>query len=377
MDTSVYLGKLHLMNPVVVGAGPWCRDAATIQRCIDQKPGAVTTETITLEANSYISPRMYVSGQQTLNTKMFSDLHLEQWEEELGGIQKGDCKLICSIWGNSPSELTYLTRKVIHMGADAVEISMAPPIRARGTGMVPKIIKDCLRAAVTAADGVPVIAKISYEACHSPEIMRSVREAGVQIVTAINGLKGLIGIDIERQRSLMPTFGGFNGVSIHPLALAATASLKQNTPFHICSCGGTMSYENVLEFIMLGASCVELASVIQIEGYSVISRIVGECEDWLERHHYSNYFEIQGSALTSLHMFEDLKSCQLGSTLISECKRTDCDICVRGCLYDGIYRDQDGRIRIDRSRCSGCGHCVARCPDHKLSLNWEPSVVAE
>ena len=58
MDLSVRLDGLLLKNPIMVSAGPWARDARSIQRCIDAGASAVTTETITLEANPNISPRM-------------------------------------------------------------------------------------------------------------------------------------------------------------------------------------------------------------------------------------------------------------------------------------------------------------------------------
>ena len=81
MDLSVNLGELHLKNPVMVAAGPWARDAASIRKCIEAGAGAVITETISLEANANLSPRMYVgSDGQLFNTKLFSDIHLEQWK---------------------------------------------------------------------------------------------------------------------------------------------------------------------------------------------------------------------------------------------------------------------------------------------------------
>ena len=369
MDLSVCLHTLQLKNPIMVSAGPWARDARSIQRCIDAGAGAVTTETITLEANPNISPRMYVQNGHTLNTKMFSDLHLEQWENELELIKKGDCKLICSIWGNSPSEISYLAAKAAHMGADAVEVSMSSPIRNRAFSMEAPQVKELLGAAVKSA-GVPVIAKLSYEACNSVEFTRNVYEAGVRIVSAIDGLKGLAGVDIESRRTTMPTYGGFNGGSIRPLALATTATLKQYTPFFICSCGGTLRYEHALEFIMLGATGVELASIIQMNGYGVIARVLDACVRWLSAHGCGSFAELQGTALPSLHPFEDIKPQPLCAIPAERCADVGCRICIDGCIYDAAGRGAQGEILIDASRCSGCGNCVARCPERRLTLQW-------
>ena len=256
------------------------------------------------------------------------------------------------------------------MGADAVEVSMSSPIRNRAFSMEPKQVNALLRAAVKAAAGVPVIAKLSYEACNSIEFTNNVYEAGVHIVTAIDGLKGLAGVDIERRCSTMPTYGGYNGSSIHPLALATTATLKQYTPFHICSCGGTLGFEQAIEFFMLGATCVELASVIQVQGYRAISRILDECTHFLETHGYEGFAALRGTALPTLHLFEDIKPQPLRASPVRPCPLHGCTVCSDGCLYDAVSRDENGDIRVAPSRCSGCGHCVARCPEHVLALEW-------
>ena len=83
-------------------------------------------------------------------------------------LQRGDCKLIASIWGNTPSELAYLAGKVERMGADAVEVSVSAPLGTRmEAGTVPREIFDFV-SAVTGAVDIPVSVKLSYEAAVSP-----------------------------------------------------------------------------------------------------------------------------------------------------------------------------------------------------------------
>ena len=236
MDLSVDLGELKLKNPVMVAAGPWARDAASIRRCVEAGAGAVITETLSLEANANLSPRLYVGGNgQLFNTKLYSNIQLEQWEMELETLERGDCRLIVSIWGSSASELSYLAERAERMGADAVEISVSAPIGTRNKSLsyhTPHLL-ECARAVVNTV-GVPVLAKLSYEVGNSPEIMDALYQAGVRIVSAIDALKGISGVDVERRRALMPTYGGYSGENIRPAALATTAALRQYTPFRIC-----------------------------------------------------------------------------------------------------------------------------------------------
>lgn len=124
-------------------------------------------------------------------------------------------------------------------------------------------------------------------------------------VTAIDALKGLMGVDLEHHRALMPTYGGYSGQYIRPIALATIATLKQTTGFPICGCGGINSAHDALEFIMLGAQSVQLASVLLRDSYEAIPRILGDLERWLEDHGYYSIEEVCGLALGSLQAFEE------------------------------------------------------------------------
>lgn len=369
MIKTEFMG-MKLKNPIIVASGPWSRDGVSLQRSVDAGAAAVITETITLEANPILQPRIYWNSEnQLFNTKLFSDLHLEQWEQEIEGLRLGDCKLIASIWGNSPSELSYLAGKVERMGADAIEVSISAPLGTRRTSIssYPQEIYDFAHAVVEAVD-IPVTVKLSYEAANTGSLTRSLEQAGVKGVSAIDALKGLMGVDLEKRCALMPTYGGYSGQQIHPIALATTATLKQITGFPICGCGGVETAENVLEFIMMGAECVQLASVIMREGYDVITRIVRDLESWMELHQCASLREIRGTALDSLRPFEDVPPQPLIAHLATSCA-SDCDLCRKGCLYGAIRREADG-IHIDSKKCTGCGFCAARCPQKKIELGW-------
>ena len=372
MDLSVNLSGLRLKNPVSVAAGPWARNAASIQKCMDAGAGAVITETISMEANRNLSPRLYMGKSgQIFNTKLYSNIHLEQWETELESLDRGDCKLIVSIWGSSASELSYLASRAERMGADAVEISIAAPIgmRNQALGFHTHQIESFAQAVLRAVS-IPVLVKLSYETSISPEVTGSIQRAGIRIVSAIDSLKGLSGVDIERMQAHMPTYGGYSGDDIRPVALATTAALRQYTAFQICSCGGIFDYRNALEFIMLGADAVQLATAIQLHGCGAIHDVVEGLSQWLRAHGYENLDAVRGAALQSLKPFEEIRPRPLSAVVQQPCAEKDCDACAEGCLYDAISRDVDGTVAIDHDRCDGCGLCIARCPKKKLSLGW-------
>lgn len=371
MPKPVEIMGVQLKNPLVVAAGPWARDGASIQRCFDAGAGAVITETVTLEAHNNICPRLYFRDGGTFNTKLYSHLHLEQWEDEVEGVRKGEGKLIFSIWGSSVSELSYLAQKVECLGADAIEVSISAPIGTRNQAIHNHSphTHDFIQAVVDAVD-IPVMVKLSYEAAISPDFTRSIADAGVTAVSAIDALKGLAGVGITGRKARMPTYGGYTGPQIRPVALATTATLKQHTSFQICSVGGIAGYEHVLEFLMLGAQAVQLASVILLQGYGAITDILRDLEAWLAARGIDDYAGIRGCALESLSPFEDISPAPLAAHLTGDCCEP-CQTCRQGCIYHAISRIEEGSIRIDPEVCTGCGWCVARCPGKKIELRWE------
>ena len=152
--------------------------------------------------------------------------------------------------------------------------------------------------------------------------------------------------------------------------MAATTSIKQYTPMQICSVGGICSFENVVEYLMLGAEAVQLASVIQLNGYGVITRILEDLENWMSSHGYQDVSEFRGAALPYLRPFEDLQVRPLVSRLSEPCKEEGCDLCVACCLYDAAQRTKTG-ILLDADNCSGCGLCAARCPKGYIQMDWK------
>ena len=371
MAYGVNLTGMTLKNAIITAAGPWAGSAEGIQRCIDAGAAAVITETICLEERQRISPRLFMKDQQLFNTMLYSNLHLEEWERVLDQIDRKDAKIICSIWGSSASEMAYLGKKLENMGADALEISLSAPIGSRNklVGYHSPDAEAFIRALVDTVN-IPVMAKLSYDSASSPDFLKNLENAGVSAFSAIDALKGLLGVDLENRRVLMPTYGGYTGTNIRPVSLAMTAMLRQYSQLPIVSSGGVLCYEHVLEFLMLGATAVQLASAIQLQGYDVISSIISAMETWMESHGYNSVDDIRGVALASLRPFEDIVPRSLVASLIEPCACTDCHICEQSCIKGAITRNDDCTIAINSLRCDGCGLCVERCPKKIIKLRW-------
>ena len=283
-------------------------------------------------------------------------------------LYKKDCKLICSIWGSTVSEVRYLSNYVERLGADAVELSLYAPIGSRNQTMctTPQHIANVISEVVREVD-IPVLVKLPYEISFFPEMLQAIYDAGARVVSAIDALRGLSGVDLENARTWMPTYGGLTGEAIRPVSLATTAMLRQYTPFYICSCGGIFGSEQALEYMMLGASAVQLASAIFRSGRAVIGETLRGIETWLAENGYDSVQQICGLALQRLRPFEDVSHRLVHAALAAPCTAAECGVCERGCIYGAVSHSAAG-YRIDPAVCGGCGYCVGACPQKRITL---------
>ncbi len=360
--TTNFLG-LNLKNPIIVASGPWSRDAKSIQSSIDAGAGAVITETITLETGANIRPRLFKKDDHLFNITLYSSSCLEQWETEFEQIDKKDSFLICSILGSSASELSYIGSKVERMGADAIEISISAPIGAKSERLTyyPDYIGDFVEAVVNSVD-IPVMVKLSYNNSLYSEVVKSIENAGALAISAIDSLKGLQGVDIENQQSIMPTYGGYTGEHIRPISLATTATLAQLTKCELSGIGGIFDYKNVLEYIMLGSTTVQMASAILLGGQQIITQTISDLKNWLEKHSYNNISDLKGSALKTLEPYEDIPVKNLIAQVDTSCLSNNISKSSSACMYNAIIIN-NGLPMIIEDLCTGCGLCVEICPE--------------
>lgn len=361
MTTKCEWMGLSMKNPLIAAAGPWSDGHESIQKAIDHGAAAVVTETITQEESGRLYPRIYARGSAVLNTTLYSTSPLEAWEEELQAIDKKGSYVICNIRGTTPSEAAYIARRMERWGADGLELCPFTPIGAKieGIGANPEDIYEMIHS-VTRAVELPVTVRLPIHMANTPAFVKAVERAGAKSISTIESLKALWGVDIEKRRSFVPTFGGYTGGAVYPITMATVATLKQSTDCDIAAMGGIRTAENVLECIMLGASAVQIGSAILIHGYELFDQIISKLDAWTNDHGISSYEEICGAALTSLASYEELDSrpkravlCDAGAA--SETDRVRAAKC---CLAGAIRED----LSVDEKKCNGCGLCCSMLP---------------
>ena len=363
---SVNFMGLPLKNPIIAAAGPWCRDAAAMQKAIDAGAAAVVTETIALEKSHIVSPRIFLPSGRSLQYHPVQ--HHDAGGCGAGGRApaKGNAFLICNIRGTTPSELRYLASRMQRLGADALELCCFTPIgtKLEDISIRPEEVGEMVRS-VTSAVEIPVMVRLPHHAALNPAFARQITQNGARAISAIESLEGINGVDIENARCEMAAIGGCTGSHLRPLSLAATAVLHQLADCEIAAMCGVEDWHSIIEFLMMGATAVEMGSAIMLRGYGHITETLRKLEDWLREKGYSSLDELRGNALASLTAFEELPERLLRVKMAAPCDGTCPDgcraRCVGACLYDAISQGTEG-ITVDAAACSGCGLCVSLCP---------------
>lgn len=364
-----FLG-LKLKNPILISAGPWSRDGESIYKGLVAGAGAVVTETVVSDAFLDVRPRIAYDGRGAENIRLYSDIQVEGWERELAIAKRDDGIVIASISAHTPSELAYLAMKMERFGADAIELSVSSPLgeSLEVVASSPEKVHEMTKAVVDCVK-IPVLVKLSQNATNISKVAKSVKSAGGSGVSAINTIRCILEIDVETMMPMLSTYGGYSGAPIKPIGLASVATIAQTVDIPVCGIGGICDYKNALEYMMVGASAVQVGTAVMIHGVEIITTMVKELNVWCKERNITNISQIRGKALDHLKSWEEIKMEPVVSTIDTPKCDKNCEDCVKACIYHAI-RKVDGEIFIDRELCTGCGLCHFVCVDKRLKLGW-------
>lgn len=370
MTLAVDFMGLKLKNPIIVAAGPWARNGDMIRNAILAGAGAVVTETIVNEVNIDVRPRVAYRNNGVQNIRLYSDILLEEWEREIDTAKSNGGIVIASICAQTSSEISYIAGKMEKIGADAIELGLASPM---GEGLEvmaasAERIYEMTRKVVGCVD-IPVMVKLSQNVTNMSKVACAVERAGGSAISAIDTVRCILGVNIKERKPYLPTYGGYSGSPIRPLGLASVATIAQSTKLPVCGIGGIESFEHVLEYMMLGASAIQIGTALMLNGFGHIERIKNDLEDWMEANDIQNFSEIRGAALSGIKSFDEIQVEPKVSHLKDHCSSPSCHKCISACIYGAISKaSSDISVRSDL--CRGCGLCSDICPEQKLELIW-------
>jgi dihydroorotate dehydrogenase (fumarate) len=317
LQTS-FLG-LSCQSPVWVASGPASHDVNQARLAEQHRAGAIVLKTVCSDRFMYMRswprPRYKLldwDKQIDGRSKIFSLYAYEQgysgtlddyWEFIRVCKDRARLPIVGSIFADEAGDWADLARKVEENGADAVELDISSPHRPGSLGFETTFVA-AIRAAKEAVR-IPVLVKLGP----GPEVVHqcvAAEQCGASAVTLCNRLRGL-DVDLDQQVPILHGyFAGIGGpwAKYYTMRHVAEAALAITIP--ISATGGVMTGEDVLKYILLGASTVQILSVILVNGWESIARIHGEIEAYMERKGIATLEEIRGTALKKLTDPEDI-----------------------------------------------------------------------
>lgn len=364
-----FLG-IELKNPIIVAAGPWNRDGKSLKKSIASGAGAVITESIVSDTLFDVRPRIACDDMGAQNIRLYSDIQVEGWEREMNIAKSNGGVVIASVSAHTPSELAYLASKMEKFGADGIELSVSNPmgesleVVASHANVIFEMTKE-----VVSSVKIPVIVKLSQNTTNISKVAKAVKAAGGAGVSAINTVRGILGVDVETAQPMLSTYGGISGEYIRPLGLASVATIAQTVDIPICGIGGVVNAKHAIEYMMLGASAVQIGTAVMTKGCGIIQDILLQMEYWLDEHGLDSIEQVKGKALANLKSFDEMKIEPALSTVQGVPCLEHCDKCIVSCIYGAISRSEQSII-VSKTDCTGCGLCTFMCPVKKLKLTW-------
>jgi dihydroorotate dehydrogenase (NAD+) catalytic subunit len=280
VNISARIGKLKLSNPVLVASGTFGYGGEFRELINPDKLGAVVTKTVTLAPRQgNPMPRTIEAPCGLLNSIGLQNEGIDSFiKHKIPYLTKLSTKVIVSIAGESVQEFKKLTQILDRKNAvDAIELNLScPNIRGKTTLIAqdPRATYQTVKA-VRKITKKTLIAKLSPNVTDIVRIARSACEAGCDALSLINTVYGM-SVDLEKKEPhLASIFGGLSGPAIKPIALYMVYWAAKKIKLPIIGIGGIMNAQDALEFILAGATPVEVGTANFVNPKASIEIIKG------------------------------------------------------------------------------------------------------
>ncbi len=290
--------------------------------------------------------------------------------------------ILASIMGQNEAEWGELARLCEENGADAVELNFSCPNMAEGglgsdIGQVPELVERFTAAAKRACH-IPVLAKLTPNVANMSPAAEAAKRGGADGIAAINTIKSVVGLNIHTFVSApavrgQSAVGGYSGNAVKPIALRFIAELGHNPSLrgmHLSAMGGVETWQDALEFMLLGGGSIQVTTAVMQYGYRIIDDLKEGLNLYLSEKGIDSVKDLIGLGLDALDATTDAleRDTVLFPTFAHE-KCIGCGRCVISCADGGhqaIRLNEQRRPVLNGKKCVGCHLCILVCPQRAI-----------
>lgn len=388
-----FLG-VRFQNPFCLSSSPVGNDYDMCAKAFATGWGGVVYKTLHTE-DFYVdevSPRFAMLQKE--DTPFVAFKNMEQiaehpLKEDLAAITRlkeeyPEGVVIASIMGQNEDEWEQLAAMVEKAGADMIEMNLSCPqmtSHAMGSdvGQNPDLVKKYC-AAVKRGSKLPMIAKMTPNITDMCVPARAAVEGGADGISAINTIKSITDVDLQLKTALPVVNGqsgisGLSGKAVKPVALRFIQQMRMDEKLKdvpISGIGGIETWHDAAEFILLGASNLQVTTAIMQYGYRIVEDMKDGLEHYMMQQGVDSLADLVGLANGNILPVEDLDRDYKVYPAIDEDACVGCGRCYISC-YDGAHQamtwdEERRRPSCDHEKCVGCQLCNLVCPVGAITL---------
>ena len=297
-DLRVNVCGVPFKNPVIAASGTFGFGKEFNEIYDISALGGISTKGLTLEPRlGNPTPRIAEGYGVILNAVGLQNPGVEEFiRDDLPFLRGKDTVVIANVAGRTIDDYAGICARLDGL-VDMIELNIScPNVKCGGMafGIRPESVKEVTRAAKGALKKTPLIVKLSPNVESIAANALAAQEGGADCLSLINTLTGMV-VDIERRRPLIANnTGGVSGAGIRPIAVRMVWEVCRAVSVPVIGMGGITCAEDVLEFIIAGASAVQVGTA-NFTDTLAMPRIIGGLNEWLDARGIKTLQELRGT----------------------------------------------------------------------------------
>ncbi|TCZ73671.1 NAD-dependent dihydropyrimidine dehydrogenase subunit PreA [Flaviaesturariibacter aridisoli] len=398
-DISANFLGIKSPNPFWLASAPPTDKLTNVLRAFEAGWGGVVWKTLGSQVKNVSSRYSAVNfgGHRVMgfnNIELISDrpldLNLREIREALRLFP--DRAMVVSLMADNDRDSWHeLIKKVEDTGAHGLELNFGCPhgMTERGmgasVGQDPEIARMVVEWVMEKAT-IPVITKLTPNVHSVVPTGKAVVEAGTNALSLINTIQSVTGIDLD---TFVPNpfvggqsvFGGYCGPAVKPIALKFLTTISQNPVTRqvpVSGIGGVSTWKDAVEFMLLGASNVQVCTAAMTHGFRIIEDLCEGLNNWMDEKGFATIYDFVGKSVPTMTRWEELDINYHHVANINPDKCIHCGLCYITCedtSHQAIalkYGKPYNNYSVKKDDCVGCNLCQLVCPvDECITMKVE------